>query len=86
MTTSVLALVEEKLSAVRQSGKLPLRIELGREEYRLLQEELSPIPDVSVPVLLGVRVSRIKTDRGIAVVAGDPPVRTVRRARSAALA
>lgn len=79
--TTVVARVEEKLNAVRSSGKRPLRIELGQEEYRELQEELSPIPGVAVPVLLGVRVSPVKSSRRIAVIAGDPPVTTVRAKR-----
>lgn len=84
MATTVMARVEEKLKAVRKSGKRPVRIELGQEEYRILQEELSPIPDVAIPVLLGVRVTRVKSNRRIAVVAGEMPVTTTVRARRAA--
>ena len=86
MATSVMARVEEKLKAVRKSGKQPLRIELGQEEYRILQEELSPIPNIAIPVLLGVRVSRVKSARRVAVVAGDPPPKTTIRAKRATAA
>ena len=84
MATSVLARVEEKLSAVRRSGRVPLRIELGQQEYRALQEELSPIPNITVPVLLGVRVIQVKSARRVAVVAGEKPVSTKKRAATAA--
>ena len=84
MATSVIARVEEKLLAVRKSGKQPIRIELGEEEYRDLQDELSPIPNIAIPVLLGVRVSQVKSARRVAVIAGDMPVRTTVRARPAA--
>lgn len=81
MATSVMARVEEKLGAVRKQGRLPLRIELGQEEYRALQAELSPIPGISVPVLLGVRVTQVKSPRRVAVVAGEQVVEPVRKKR-----
>jgi hypothetical protein len=84
MATTVMARVEEKLAAVRKSGKRPVRIELGEEEYRDLQDELSPIPNIAIPVLLGVRVRQVKSTRRIAVVAGDPPVQTTISRRRAA--
>lgn len=83
MATSVIARVEEKLAAVRKAGRLPLRIELGEEEYRDLQDELSPIPNIAIPVLLGVRVSRVKSTRRVAVISGEPPLKTTVRAKRA---
>lgn len=80
MATSVMARVEEKLVAVRRSGRMPLRIELGQQEYRALQEELSPIPNISVPVLLGVRVTQVKSPRRVAVVAGEVVAKPRKRA------
>jgi len=79
MAASVMARVEEKLVAVRKSGRRPLRIELGEEEYRDLQDELSPIPNIAIPLLLGVRVSQVKSARRVAVIAGDMPARTTLR-------
>lgn len=79
MATSVIARVEEKLGAVRRQGRVPLRIELGQQEYRALQEELSPIPNITVPVLLGVRVTQVKSARRIAVVAGEQIVKPTRK-------
>lgn len=84
MATSVLARVEEKLVAVRKSGRRPVRIELGEEEYRDLQDELSPIPNIAIPVLLGVRVSRVKSTRRVAVIAGEMPVSTTVRGKRSA--
>lgn len=84
MATSVMARVEEKLSVVRREGRIPLRIELGQQEYRALQEELSPIPNISVPVLLGVRVTQVKSARRVAVVAGEKAVKPKKRAVKAA--
>jgi hypothetical protein len=84
MATSVVARVEEKLLAVRKSGKRPIRIELGEEEYRDLQDELSPIPNIAIPLLLGVRVSQVKSTRRVAVIAGDRPARTTVRVRQKA--
>jgi hypothetical protein len=81
METSVMARVEEKLAAVRRSGHRPLRIELGEEEYRTLQAEMSPIPNVSVRVLHGVRVLQVKSPRRVAVVAGEKLVTTRKRAK-----
>lgn len=83
MATSVMARVQEKLVAVQREGRRPLRIELGQEEYRALQEELSPIPDISVPVLLGVRVTQVKSNRRVAVVAGEQVTKQVRKKRAA---
>ncbi len=74
MATSVMARVEEKLGAVRRQGRVPLRIELGQQEYRALQDELSPIPNISVPVVLGVRVTQVKSPRRVAVVASEKVV------------
>ncbi len=84
MATSVMARVEEKLEAVRRQGRRPLRIELGQQEYRALQDELSPIPNISVPVLLGVRVTQVKSPRRVAVVAGEKPVTVKKRVVKAA--
>jgi hypothetical protein len=81
MATSVITRVEEKLLAVRKSGRRPVRIELGEEEYRDLQDELSPIPNIAIPVLLGVRVSQVRSARRVAVIAGDMPVRTTVRGK-----
>lgn len=83
MATSVMARVQEKLVTVQREGRRPLRIELGQEEYRALQEELSPIPDISVPVLLGVRVTRVKSNRRVAVVAGEQIAKPARKKRVA---
>ena len=77
MATSVMARVEEKLGAVRRQGRVPLRIELGQQEYRALQDELSPIPNISVPVLLGVRVTQVKSPHRVAVVASEKAVEKV---------
>lgn len=83
MATSVMTRVQEKLVAVQRKGRRPLRIELGQEEYRALQEELSPIPDITVPVLLGVRVTRVKSARRVAVVAGEQVAKPARKKRAA---
>lgn len=82
MATSVMARVQEKLTAVERQGRRPLRIELGQEEYRALQEELSPIPGISVPVFLGVRVTPVKSARRVAVVAGEQVAQPVRKKRA----